>query len=110
MLGRILWFITALIILALAFFFIAAAIAVGAVLGAALIARIWWLNRKMRKAAEQEILTAEYTVVERESTTRQRLPDEVEEPLPKEGAAHARPGSKKDASPPGFPPSREPKQ
>ncbi len=86
MLGRILWFITALIILALAFFFITAAIAVGTVLGAALIARIWWLNRKMRKAAEQEILTAEYTVVERESAVRQHLPDEVGHPLPAEGA------------------------
>ena len=84
MLERILWFVTALVILALAFFFIAAAIVVGMVLGTALIARIWWINRKMRKAAEQQILTAEYTVVERESAVRQRLPNEGGQPLPAE--------------------------
>jgi hypothetical protein len=110
MLGRILWIITALIILALAFFFIAAAIAVGTVLGAALIARIWWLNRKMRKAAEQEILTAEYTVVERESAVRQHLPDEVGHPRPAERPSRASPGPEKDTPPPEFPPSLGPKQ
>ena len=110
MLERILWFITALIILALAFFFIAAALAVGAVLGTALIARIWWINRKMRKAAEQHILTAEYTVIERESAVRQRLPDEVEQPLPAERPFRASPGPEKDAPPPESPPSLGPRQ
>jgi hypothetical protein len=110
MLQRILWFITALVILALAFFFIAAAIAVATVLGTALIARIWWINRKMRKAAEQEILTTEYTVVERESAVRQRLPDEVGQPLRTERPFRTGPGPERDTPPPEFPPSVGPKQ
>ena len=80
MLERILWFITALVVLALAFFFIAAAVVVGAVLGAALIARIWWFNRKIRKAAEDRILTTEYAVVEREPQAGELLPAEAERP------------------------------
>lgn len=110
MLERILWFIAALAILALAFFFIAVAIVVGAVLGAALVARIWWTNRKIRKAAEQQILSTEYTIIERESQVQQRLPDDVEQPLPSEGPSRAGPGPEKGTPPRGFSPSRGPKQ
>jgi hypothetical protein len=106
MLVRILWFVTALVLLALAFFFIAAALAVGAVLGTALIARIWWINRKMRKAAEQQILTAEYTVIERESPMPQGLPDEVGQSLPGERPFRASPGPEKDAYPSSFGPKQ----
>ena len=72
MLERILWFLIALVLLALALFFVTAAIVVGAVVGVALIARIWWINRKIRKAAKDRILTTEYTVVEREAQSPQQ--------------------------------------
>jgi hypothetical protein len=78
MLERIIWFITALTILALAFFFIATAIVVGAVLGAALVAKIWWTHRKIRQAAEDRILTTEYAVVERERQEGELLPVEAD--------------------------------
>ena len=78
-LGRIAWSIASLAILVLAFFFAAAAIVAGAILGAALLGRIWWINRGIKKAAEQSILTAEYTVVERESQP-ERLPDDSGRP------------------------------
>lgn len=97
MLERIIWFITALTILALAFFFIAAAIVVGVMLGAALIARIWWINRKMRKAAEDRILTTEYAVVEGERKAGELLPAETDSAP---GERHGRNGADPGGEPP----------
>ena len=80
-LERILWFVTALIVLGVAFFFLAVAAAVGAVLAVVLLARIWWLSRKARKTAEASVITTEYTVVEREPLP-ERLPDESDRNVP----------------------------
>ena len=95
MLARIVWFILALAVFALAFFFLAAAVAVGAILFAALAARIWWVNRKIRRAAEEQILTTEYSVTEREPNA---PPGELA--LPSERRESADPLSEREASPP----------
>ena len=84
MLARVAWFIASLAVLVLAFFFAAAAIVAGAILAAALLGRIWWIHRKIKKAAEDEIITTEYAVVERESQA-ERLPDDSGRPQPKKG-------------------------
>ena len=74
LLERIVLGVAAVIILVTAFFFLAAAILVGAVLAAVLIARIWWVRRKIAKAAEAEFISTEYRVVEREWEPGGRLP------------------------------------
>jgi hypothetical protein len=94
MLARILWFILALAIFALAFFFLAAAVVAGVILFAALAARIWWVNRKIRRAAEEQILTTEYSVIEREPHA---PPGELA--LPSERRQSGDPLTEKDASP-----------
>ncbi len=73
-LERVLWLIAAAVILTLAFFFLAVALIVAAVLAAFVLARWWWLNRKLGKAAQRHVITAEYTVVERESPGDRRPP------------------------------------
>jgi hypothetical protein len=73
MLERVLLVAAGLIVLVLAFFFLAAALVAGSVLAAVLLARMWWTHRKLRKAAERQFITTEYTVVERESPFRDRL-------------------------------------
>jgi len=64
---RIFYGILVVVVLVLGFFFLAAALAAGAILAAVILIRVWWLKRKLEKAAEAEIISAEYTVVERES-------------------------------------------
>ena len=73
--ARILGLLVAVVIFVLAFFFLAAALVAGVLLAAVLLARIWWIQRRIRKAAVEQVLSAEYTVVERESQPA-RLPDE----------------------------------
>jgi hypothetical protein len=58
----------------LGFFFLAAALVAGALLGAVILIRLWWLQRKIRKAEEARYLTTEYTVVDRERPPDPRLP------------------------------------
>jgi predicted lipid-binding transport protein (Tim44 family) len=53
-------------VLILAFFFLAAALVAGAILAGVILLRFWWIKRKLRKAADEEYITAEYTVMERE--------------------------------------------
>ena len=67
---RILIAVVALALVVLGFFFLATALVAGAVLAGVVLLRLWWLKRKLEKAAEQEFVTTEYTVVEREA-----LPD-----------------------------------
>jgi membrane protein implicated in regulation of membrane protease activity len=64
---RIVYGILALAVLVLGFFFLVAALIAGAILAAGVLARLWWLKRRLRKAADSEFLTTEYTVVERET-------------------------------------------
>lgn len=62
---RIAYGVMAFGILILGFFFLAAAVAAGAILAGVVLVRYWWLQRRVRKAAEQEFITTEYSVVER---------------------------------------------
>lgn len=63
---RIVYAILALALVVFAFFFLAAALVAGVILAGLILLRFWWLRRKLRKAAEGEFVTAEYTVIERE--------------------------------------------
>jgi len=63
---RILYGLLAVAVLALGFFFLVAALVAGALLAAVLLVRFWWLKRKLKRAADEEFITTEYTVVESE--------------------------------------------
>jgi hypothetical protein len=63
-----------LALVVLGFFFLAAALAAGAILAAGILARIWWVGRKLARGRDAQYLTAEYTVVEREDPRDPRLP------------------------------------
>lgn len=63
---RIAYGIVALALLVLGFFFLAAAVVAGVVFAGVIVVRYWWVRRKLRKAADREFITAEYTVVDRE--------------------------------------------
>ena len=71
---RIVVGVLALALLVFAFFFLAAAIVAGAVLAIAFLIRIWWLSRRIRQAEEDQYLTTEYEVVDREPPESPRLP------------------------------------
>ena len=64
--GRIVVAAAALALVVLGFFFLAAALIAGAMLAGVILIRLWWLQRRIRKAEEARYLTAEYTVVDRE--------------------------------------------
>jgi hypothetical protein len=68
---RIVLAAAALALVVLGFFFLAAALVAGAVLAGVILTRLWWLQRRIRKAEEARYLTTEYTVVDRE---RQKSP------------------------------------
>lgn len=67
---RIIIGVLALALLVLGFFFLAAAVVAGAVLAGVILIRLWWLQRRIRKAEEARYLTTEYKVVDREQDPR----------------------------------------
>jgi hypothetical protein len=71
---RIVVGVLALALLVLAFFFLAAALVAGAVLAIVFLIRIWWLRRRLRRAEDDQYLTTEYKVVDREPPRDPRLP------------------------------------
>ena len=71
LLERIVYGILLLAVLALGFFFLVAALIAGAILACIILIRFWWLKRKLDKAARDEFITTEYTVVE---------PDQLDKP------------------------------
>jgi predicted lipid-binding transport protein (Tim44 family) len=70
LLERIVIGILLLAVLVLGFFFLVAALIAGAILAAVILLRFWWVKRKLAKAADEEFITTEYSVVERESLDR----------------------------------------
>jgi len=74
LLERIVYGILLLVVLALGFFFLVAALIAGAILAGVVLLRFWWLKRKLRKAADAEFITTDYTVVTRETPAAPRLP------------------------------------
>lgn len=67
LLERIVYAILALALVVLGFFFLAAAVVAGAILAGVVLLRLWWLKRRLKKAADSEFVTTEYTVIERET-------------------------------------------
>ena len=71
---RIVYGVLLLAVLVLGFFFLVAALIAGAILAGVVLLRLWWMKRKLEKAAEAEYITTEYAVVEREQPAAPRLP------------------------------------
>jgi hypothetical protein len=114
MLARLLWFLGAAVILVLAFFFLAAALVAGLVLGAGLLARVWWVSRGIRKAAEEQIISTEYAVIEREVGHEPLLTEKSDrQPESESRSRETPPGApdsgspQNDATAPGIPPARK---
>lgn len=53
-------------VLVLGFFFLVAALIAGAILALLVLARLWWVKRRLKQAADEEFITTEYSVIERE--------------------------------------------
>jgi hypothetical protein len=66
LLERIVYGILLVAVLVLGFFFLVAALIAGAILASMALARFWWVKRKSKQAADEEFITTEYSVVERE--------------------------------------------
>lgn len=47
----------------LAFFFLTLALVAGAILAAVILARLWWLKRKLQRAAKDGVYEGEYVVI-----------------------------------------------
>jgi predicted PurR-regulated permease PerM len=76
LLERIVYGILLLAVLALGFFFLVAALIAGAILAGVILLRFWWLKRKLEKAARDEFITTEYTIVDRERPASPPLRDD----------------------------------
>ena len=75
LLARILLGIAALAAFVLLFFFLAAALTLGAIVLAVVLVRLWWLKRRLERSQRYSTITTEYTVIEREPAGEPRLPD-----------------------------------
>ena len=53
-------------VLVLGFFFLVAALIAGAIVALLVLARFWWVKRRLRQAVDEEFITTEYSVIERE--------------------------------------------
>lgn len=73
LLERIVFFALGLVVLVAAFFFIGIALIAGAILAGIFLIRLWWLRRKLQRAAQDTYVEGEYTVIET-AITDQRLP------------------------------------
>jgi len=63
---RIVYAVLLLAVLVLGFFFLVTALIATVILAGTILLRLWWVRRKLAQAAEDEFITTEYTVVERE--------------------------------------------
>ena len=66
LLERIVYGILLAGVLVLGFFFLVAALIAAAMLALMVLARFWWVKRKLKQAADREFITTEYSVIERE--------------------------------------------
>lgn len=74
LLERMVFFTLGLVILVAAFFFIGIALIAGAILAGIVLLRLWWLQRKLRRAQQDSYVEGEYTVVETTITDQRRPP------------------------------------
>lgn len=70
-LERIVFFALGLVVLVAAFFFIGIALIAGAILGVIFLIRLWWIKRKLQRAAQDTYMEGEYTVIETAITDQQ---------------------------------------
>lgn len=75
LLERIVFFALGLVVLVAAFFFIGIALMAGAILGAILLIRLWWLRRKLQRTAQDSYVEGEYTVIETAITDQHAAPE-----------------------------------
>ncbi|MNC89775.1 hypothetical protein D3C83_57610 [compost metagenome] len=54
------------------FFFLTVALIAGALLALVVVARLWWLSRKLQRAQRRSVVEGEYEVVERSESERRR--------------------------------------
>ena len=79
-LGKLAFGAIALSLAVLAFFFLTVALVAGAIVGLALLARLWWLARKLRRERKDAAIEGEYTIVEPRETIH-RLDDTRNDPV-----------------------------
>jgi hypothetical protein len=75
LLERIVFFALGLVILVAAFFFIGIALIAGAILAGVFLIRLWWLKRKLQRAAQETYVEGEYTVIETAVTDQRPEPE-----------------------------------
>jgi hypothetical protein len=94
LLERALLGIAAAAIFVLLFFFLAAALVLAAVMVVVLLVRLWWFKRSLKQAQQAEVITTEFTVIERERAPQPRLPDDT-----RPGGEHRAPGEEQARRP-----------
>lgn len=72
LLGRILSALLTVALLVTGFFFLMFALIAGAVIATIVLARIWWISRKLRARRDETIIEGDYTV---EATPDPRIED-----------------------------------
>lgn len=75
LLERIVFFALGLIVLVVAFFFIGIALVAGAILAGIFLIRLWWLKRKLQRAAQDSYVEGEYTVIENSISDQRVTPE-----------------------------------
>lgn len=75
LLERIVFFALGLIVLVVAFFFIGIALVAGAILAVIFLIRLWWLKRKLQRAAQDSYVEGEYTVIENSISDQRVTPE-----------------------------------
>ena len=71
-LERVLYAVGGVAVIVIGFFFVTVAIVVGAILALVIVARLWWLSRKLERARNRNVVEGEYKVVERSDPERRR--------------------------------------
>ncbi|MGQ0523847.1 MAG: hypothetical protein ACT4P8_09335 [Betaproteobacteria bacterium] len=71
-LERVLFAIGGIAVIAIGFFFVTVAFIVGALLALVIVARLWWISRKLQRARNRDVVEGEYEVVERSEHERRR--------------------------------------
>jgi hypothetical protein len=64
-LERVLYAVGGVAVIVIGFFFLTVALIVGALLALVIVARVWWISRKLQRARRRNIVEGEYEVVER---------------------------------------------
>ena len=75
LLERIVFFALGLIVLVVAFFFIGIALVAGVILAGLFLIRLWWIKRKLQRAAQDTYVEGEYTVIENTISDQRAAPE-----------------------------------